>query len=30
MGTQLTDRISNSRQHENCGSILLSKAMMKG
>ena len=25
LGTQLTNRISNSRLHEKCGSILLSK-----
>ena len=28
-GTRLTDRISNSRLYEKCGSILLSSAIMK-
>ena len=29
LGTRLTDRISNSRLYEKCGSIPLSRAMMK-
>ena len=29
LGTRLTDRISNSRLHEKCGSIPLSRAIMK-
>ena len=29
LGTQLTDRISNSRLYEKCGSIPLSRAIMK-
>ena len=29
LGTRLTDRISNSRLYEKCGSILLSRAIMK-
>ena len=30
LGTQVTDRISNSRLYEKCGSIPLSRAIMKG
>jgi hypothetical protein len=29
LGTRLTERISNSRLYKNCGSILLSRAIMK-
>ena len=29
LGTRLTDRISNSRLYEKCGSISLSRAIMK-
>ena len=30
LGTRLTDCISNSRLYEECGSILLSRAIMEG
>ena len=29
LGTRLSDRISNSRRYKKCGSVLLSKAIMR-